>query len=652
MSHSPADPPSGPSAERRLLQHVENTPLAVIEWDRELRVARWNAQAERLFGWTFAEVAGKSPLDWPFVYDADRAVVERLLAEMVAGRQNQNVQANRNYTKGGGVVWCEWHNSVLYDADGKMAWVLSLVLDVTGRRAAADALALSEARVRAALDGAKMLAWDLDLVCGRWHTTVDIADFYGVEPGLDYADPANALRAVHPDDVPGVLAGRQRAVETGEPMRYEFRGRVPSADGRPRWFLTRGQVLRDESDRPVRIVAVTTDITERKRADEERDALNRQLHDAQRWESLGVLAGGIAHDFNNILTIVLGSAGLARRDLPRGSAAAGYLDQIEGACRRAADVCRQMLAYAGRTHGVGARTDLAALVREAAPLLAAAALHAPVRLALAADLSAVQADPAQVRQVLVNLVTNAAEAGGAGEVVVALDPAEVSDGESGEGFQMPPPPGRHVVLTVSDRGPGVTADVSARMFDPFFTTKFAGRGLGLAAVLGIVRAHRGGIRVTSAPGRGTAVAVYWPASAPPAPPPVVPQPPPRATPAAAALVIDDEVFVREVTASILEEMGYAALVAADGPSGLELFAAHHAAVRVAVIDITMPGMTGDAVLAALRQAAPELPAVLISGFTEKGLLGDALGPRTEFVQKPFRPEDLMAAVRRLTSAEC
>jgi CheY-like chemotaxis protein len=190
----------------------------------------------------------------------------------------------------------------------------------------------------------------------------------------------------------------------------------------------------------------------------------------------------------------------------------------------------------------------------------------------------------------------------------------------------------------------MSPDVRARMFDPFFTTKFAGRGLGLAAVLGIVRSHKGGIRVSTAPGRGTTISVYWPVSLDPVPdaPPVRP-----AGPTAAALVIDDEMFVREVTASTLEEMGFAPLLAADGPSGLALFSRHRDTIKVAIIDVLMPGMTGDEVLEVLRRTAPELPVVLVSGFTERRMLKAAFGPRTEFLQKPFHPEDLMQVVGRL-----
>jgi two-component system, cell cycle sensor histidine kinase and response regulator CckA len=318
----------------RLEAHVANTPLAVIEWDHAFRVVRWNGHAERVFGWTAAEVVGKRFGEWRFVHDADAEVVARGAADLIAGRKSQSTRTNRNYTKSGAVVWIEWHNSIEYDEAGRVASVLSQALDVTASRAATEALALSEARVRAALDSAKMLAWDLELETNKWHTTTDIPDFYGLPRGPDYTDARNALAAVHPDDVPAVLAGRARALETGEPMGYEFRGSVPAADGGPRWFRTRGQVVRSAAGAPVRIVAVTTEVTDQKRAAAEREALDRQLQDARRWESLGVLAGGIAHDFNNILTVVMGSAALARRGVPHGPAA-GYLDQIEQAGRRA-----------------------------------------------------------------------------------------------------------------------------------------------------------------------------------------------------------------------------------------------------------------------------------------------------------------------------
>jgi two-component system, cell cycle sensor histidine kinase and response regulator CckA len=560
--------------------------------------------------------------------------------------------------KTGRVRWVRTHAIPRREPDGGTVWT-GVMLEVTDlkaseiqRREALEALARSEAWMRAALSGANMLGWDFDLVANKWTTTVDIPEFYGVPRGPDYSNPETSLTAVHPEDMPIVMGGWQRAIETGEPMRYEFRGRVPMPDGFPRWFSTRGAVMRDENGKPTRLLAVTTDITERKRVEAERTAIDRRLLDAQKWESLGVLAGGVAHDFNNILTVILGSAGLARKGLPPLAPAGMHLDQIEQASRRAADLCRQLLAYAGRGHIATGTTDLNQLVRGSTALLGVPASKSTrVRFDLAESLPTARVDPAQVRQVLVNLVINAAEAIGDtnGEIVIETRAVELAS-DSMTGFHIIPMPGRYVRLTVSDTGPGIPPEVKARMFDPFFTTKFAGRGLGLSAVLGIMRAHGGAIRVATTPGRGTAVEVLWP---------VVPD---HSQPAAVtalgsvsrgssgmALVVDDEMYVREVTASTLEELGYRPLLAGDGASALELFRHHRADVRVAVLDMVMPGMTGEQVLEGLRALNADLPSVIVSGFTDKRGIGTGIGTRTEFLQKPFHPEELIAAVKRVTS---
>jgi two-component system, cell cycle sensor histidine kinase and response regulator CckA len=279
---------------------------------------------------------------------------------------------------------------------------------------------------------------------------------------------------------------------------------------------------------------------------------------------------------------------------------------------RAAEVCRQMLAYAGRAQPTGSRADLAACASEVCAALARTAGGA-IRIEPAEHLPAIKADPAQVRQVVQN----------------ARD--EVVAGASDAGFHLAPPAGRYVVLTVSDTGPGMTPDVRDRMFDPFFSTKFTGRGLGLAAVLGIARAHKGGILVSTLPGRGTAVAVYWPELTSPVTPAVLPPPPPPVV----ALVIEDEPFAREVIAGALEDAGFAPLLATDSAAGLELFRANRARVGLAVVT--------PRALPALRSAAPDLPVVLVSA--ERTV--PAADARTAFIQKPFHPDALLALVRKL-----
>jgi PAS domain S-box-containing protein len=523
---APPFPPHGSPdfwrACQRLSSHLDNLPLPAILWDHDFRVARWNEAAERLFGWTAAEALGRRPgPDWGILPPGEWEAVVSAAVERARAGEPTVVVTNRNLTKAGEPRWVEWRNSVLTGPAGELVSVLSVALDVTDRHLAGEALARTEAWMRDALDGAKMLGWELDLAANRWTTSADVPAFYGTPRGPDYTDPEVALTAVHPDDVPLVLAGRRRAIEAGGPMTYEFRGRAPAPDGSVRWFSTRGEVLRDAAGKPVRLVAITTDVTERKRAEAERAALDRQLLDAQKWESLGVLAGGVAHDFNNILTVILGGAALARRELPADSPAAPHLDRIEQACQRAADLCRQLLAYTGRAPAPSATVDLNQIIRASSALLEIpAARVAGLRFDLCDAVPAVRADAAQIRQVLVNLVMNAAEAvgEGGGEVRVATGVVDLSAAPAG--YRLPPAPGRHVRLAVSDTGPGIAPDVLGRMFDPFFTTKFAGRGLGLSAVLGIVRSHGGALRVDTVAGRGTTFEVLWPAQ--PGSPPAAP----------------------------------------------------------------------------------------------------------------------------------
>jgi CheY-like chemotaxis protein len=229
--------------------------------------------------------------------------------------------------------------------------------------------------------------------------------------------------------------------------------------------------------------------------------------------------------------------------------------------------------------------------------------------------------------------------------VVATRVVEVGPGPPPPGYHLPPPAGRYVRMAVSDTGPGIPPDVQARMFDPFFTTKFAGRGLGLAAVLGIVRAHHGAIRVTTAPGKGTTVEVLWPAAEAS---PAAPAGPSIGT--GKALVVDDEMYAREVTASALKELGYEPILAGDSSSALMLFRENCGTVRVAVLDVVMPGISGDQLLRELRALDPRLPAVLVSGAADRRAAGAGAGV-TAFVQKPFRPEELIAAVRRVLGSQ-
>lgn len=397
-------------------------------------------------------------------------------------------------------------------------------------------------------------------------------------------------------------------------------------------------------------VAFMIDLSERRQNQEERERMQAQLLQVQKLESLGVLAGGIAHDFNNLLTAILGSASAAMLSLPSESPARPDLDNVVLASRRAANLTRQLLAYSGKGHFEVRPIDLSVHVRELAGLLETTiAKKVQLRLELTQDMPAVAADIAQVQQIVMNLVINGAEAIGdqRGTVLVttgvqSIDEFYVQSLFAGEGIE----PGSYVFLEVHDTGCGMDEATKARIFDPFFTTKFTGRGLGLAAVMGIVRGHKGAIKVYSSPGKGTTFKVFFPATEAK---PLGPAPEVLSFRGEGlALVIDDDQGVREAASRLLEFFGFRVVQAVDGRHGTEVFRQHADEVRVVLLDMTMPEMNGEETFRELRRIRPDVPVILSSGyneieatrrFTAKGLAG--------FLQKPFTPKEL---IQRLSLA--
>jgi signal transduction histidine kinase/PAS domain-containing protein len=391
----------------------------------------------------------------------------------------------------------------------------------------------------------------------------------------------------------------------------------------------------------------------RARADANQKAVERRMQEAQRLESLGVLAGGIAHDFNNLLTAILGNASLLRAEHGEVAGMSEGLDQIEGASRRAAELCRQMLAFAGRGRFALQSLDVNAIVRDMQPLIQVTVpKKARLVLDLADSLPPVLADAAQLRQLLMNLILNAAEALEDAAGTIALRTAaghRTSDQLSQTVFTPPPTPGDYVSVVVTDTGTGMTAETIGRIFDPFFSTKFTGRGLGLAAVVGIVRAHNGALHVHSEPGTGSTFELLLPAQQPAI------APPPEAVSAAThassrawrttgtALVVDDEAGVRDLVRSVLERAGMTVVLADNGESGVARFGEIVKDVRVVLVDYAMPGLDGNEALAAMRELQPDLPAIVMSGYTPADI---ANASSHIFLQKPFTPAALREAVQR------
>ena len=390
---------------------------------------------------------------------------------------------------------------------------------------------------------------------------------------------------------------------------------------------------------------------QRQAGEEEHRRLQNQLQHAQKMESLGVLAGGIANDLNNLLMGILGPAELSLMQISPHSPIRDNLTLIETTALRAGELANQMLAYSGKSRFLIQTLDLSGVVEEMASLIhTGISKKATLTLDLGRDLPCVQVDVVQIRQVVLNLITNASDAIGdaPGSIRVITTAADV-DSAFLAGASLPGdlPAGRYVILEVSDTGCGMDAETRERIFDPFFTTKFVGRGLGLATVLGIVRGHHGTIMVESQPGHGTTFRVLLPSVDAPAD-----RLAQRGQPSAGristgtVLVVDDEETVRAVARTALELGGYSVLTAADGREALSVLRSHADVIGAILLDLSMPHMDGAEALRQMRRVKPDLPVILSSGYGEEHVACRLAGMKTSgFIQKPYRPSTLLAQVR-------
>jgi len=425
-----------------------------------------------------------------------------------------------------------------------------------------------------------------------------------------------------------------KAIITGLPQPALTLG-VTKPNSEISWAVFRAVPTRDPATQEVNgAIATFIDITERKRLEE-------KLMHTQKLESLGVLAGGIAHDFNNLLVTILGNASLAKNLVSTDPALLPLLDEIELGARRAAELTHQMLEYAGQGKFKLQSLDLPEAAREMAGLLRAmippnVALHYQVQ----EGLRPIEADPAQIRQVIMNLITNAAEsmAERSGRIVIAVEQMQVSAQDLEEYPGHAATPGRFLCLEVTDQGSGMDDETRRRMFDPFFTTKFKGRGLGMAAVLGIVRGHGGAIRTDSHKGVGTRVRVLLPAKDE-----SVAEVKQGTASRGTVLVVDDDNGVQLVVRRALTAKGYGVIVASSGADALRLFEQHGSSLDLIVMDVTMPHMSGIEALRQIRATGSDVPTVLSSGYSVE-LITDDSPEFFAFLQKPYDIPQLLNAV--------
>ena len=443
-----------------------------------------------------------------------------------------------------------------------------------------------------------------------------------------------------------IMDGDRAVIGGGAVQTYEEH--LTDRNGRAMVLLSTKGPLVNENGNTIGLFVIARDITERIRADEEKRAFDRQLQQTQKLESLGVLAGGIAHDFNNILMAIIGNADLALMKITKESPVVDYIHKIEQAALRAADLAKQMLAYSGKGKFVVENLDVNVLIKEMLHMLEVSISKKVVlQQNLTPQLPKVEADATQVRQVVMNLVINASEAIGDATGVITIttgymecDARYMGAFACDEGLQE----GTYVFLEVADTGCGMDKETQTKVFDPFFTTKFTGRGLGMAAVLGIVRGHKGAIRIYSEPGKGTTFKILLPASAilselhDHVPCNIVWKE------SGTVLLVDDEATVRAIGTEMLHELGFTVLTAADGIEAVAVFK-EKPNIDLVLLDLTMPRMDGELCFRELRYIRPDVKVIMSSGynqqevtrkFTGKGLAG--------FIQKPYRLSTLQEAI--------
>jgi PAS domain S-box-containing protein len=522
--------------------------------------------------------------------------------------------------------------------------------EVEERKRTEEALQESEMRLSSFLENSAVIAWMKD-EDGRH---VFLSDNFQKQFQVDFNDwkgktdfelwPREIAEEFHRND--------QEVLKRGQTI--EIVERATNPDGSSSWWLNSKFVFQDGSGKRY-VGGLGVDITKRKQAEEQRLSLERQVQHAQKLESLGVLAGGIAHDFNNLLMVILGNSDMAMRNLSTPDIARDNIKEIEKASRRAAELSRQMLAYSGKGRFVVESVNLNEFVADMAHLLnVSISKKVELKYNFAKNPPTADCDAAQIRQIIMNLITNASEAVGDESGVIRLstgvvdcDRASLNDVHHAllAGLEQPLSEGPYVYLEVSDTGCGMDAETIEKVFDPFFTTKFTGRGLGMAAVLGIVRGHKGAIKVQSEVGAGSTFTVLLPAGGSY---PSKTAPRKRDADQTGALrgrgtilVADDEESVRDVAEQILRTMGFDVLTASDGQEAIDIFSANADAIVCVLLDLTMPRMDGEQAFIELRRIRPDITVVLCSGYSEqdatrrfdgRGLAG--------FIQKPYNTAEL------------
>ena len=625
---------SAREAEDRLRFVLDAAGIGFWHFDLDTDTAVRSLIHDQIFGYTEAPATWDLPTLLRHVHPEDRENVAAKLQPAAAG--DAPSLEFRIVWPDQSVHWVWVKARIEPDSAGRPLRMSGVILDISERKRAEDRLRHQAQLLNLAHDA--IFSLDRDGTIRFWNDGAEAMYGWSSEEALGQISH-QLLRTVFPEPLKGI---EQQMEETGH---WEGELLHRRKDGSRIRVISRWAVRRDSANRPVGFLEITTDITQKRHIEE-------QLRHTQKLESLGVLAGGVAHDFNNLLTGILGNASLALDSLGLHHPDRILIEEVMKAAERAADLTRQLLAYAGKGRFVMRTVNLSDLVREIAGLIQSSIPKVvQLRLQLNEELPGIDGDPGQLQQIVMNLVINGAEAIGpeGGTVLVrtllqTVDEPYIATLAAQSGKLIP---GHYVCLEVHDTGSGMSEETMAKIFDPFFTTKFAGRGLGLSAVLGIVNAHKGALKVYSQPGQGTTFKALFPVSSNP-----VGAIPVRAARnlagAGLVLVVDDEEVVRQTARHTLERYGYSILCAGDGAEALEIYRRRASEIAIVLLDLTMPVMNGEEALRQMQMINPQARVLLSSGYNEveavqrfagKGLAG--------FIQKPYAAAALAEKIKEV-----
>jgi two-component system, cell cycle sensor histidine kinase and response regulator CckA len=628
---------------------IEGSGDGVWDWDISTDRVKYSRRWKEMLGYSEEDILPTNQEWVDRIHPEDQAQVAGAMQDYLAGKTAIYVVEYRLRCKDGSYKWILGRGMVVSRAgDGRALRMIGTHTDITVRKQIEEKYRLSEEKFSTAfrvspdainitrLSDGMYLEINEGFTALTGYTTDDVLGRSALELNI-WDDPADRGRLVQELNARGVVNN----------LEAKFRRK----DGSTLIGLMSARIIQVEGVSC--LISITRDISERKRAEEEHRRMEEQMLHAQKLESLGVLAGGIAHDFNNILMSIIGNADLALMRINKESPAVENLRQIELASARAADLAKQMLAYSGKGRFVVENHDLNGLLEEMLHMLEVSiSKKAVLRLNLCSPLPTVEVDATQVRQIVMNLVINASEAIGERSGVIAITTGCMDCDKNylknvwlseniGEGL--------YVYLEVADTGCGMTKETLARLFDPFFTTKFSGRGLGMAAVLGIVKGHKGAIRVYSEPGKGSTFKILLPASNRPADlfnHDVEHQ---QWQGSGSVLLVDDEETVRGIGSEMLRELGFTPITADDGREGIRIFK-ETPGIAFVILDLTMPHMDGEQCFRELRRLDPGVKVIMTSGYNEHEVTQKFVGKGLAgFLQKPYKFSDLKKLIISLES---